>query len=528
MSGTGVPRPAGEVTPAQAGGVLGVAFMVVYALTRTRDLGGDGTVFAQAVEAWLRQGSVWRTFFHPHHVLYNPLVALCTAGGRLLAPGLLSVDGGAFLSAACAAAAVGLLTSLLMRRGMPTGISILAGTVMGVSGGLWQFGTRIEVYALAALAVVVWLDLLSREAPRPGAAGLGLAAALLSHLAMVVLAPATFLRTAPPARRRAAALALGLGTPALVLALLFSIRSGVHPAAWLHELLPASSHDYLRPDPEGPLRALEGLLWWGWYRGTPVLTGAATGVLEQLAVSASVLAAVLALAGALHLRLRGPGSRLRTTALLALGGFLPLWLVWDTGNVEHTVASAPLWAVLLAAGARRLPRRTGSVALGLLALCLAAGNGLGSAIPQARPENGRVWVLASFVRETVPPEATVLSVGTDPRLRLGLPYLSGRHVVDLTLAVAAARRQGRDPHLALAYWLERARSAGTVWLLPDVLDPGSEQRAEELGIAPEAWRRATSMFTVLQVKTLPPDGIVLRRPFQLSLASVREGTAVPP
>lgn len=528
MSGTARRKGANEVTPSQAGAVLGLVFLAVYVLTRTRDVGGDDTVFAQTVEAWLRHGSLWWTFFHPHHLIYNPLAALVTACGRVIAPSLLAVDAGAYLSAACAAAAVGLLTALLMRRGLSTAVSILAATAMGLSGGFWQFATRMEVYTLAALAVLAWLWVMSRDEPTPGPSGLALGGGLLAHLAMVVLAPATYLRTAPPLRRRLAALALGLGAPAFALALLFTIQYGFHPSGWLQNVMPAGSGQYLGVDIGGPLRALTGLLWWGWYRVTPVLTPAAAHAMEGLATLSSLLVAALVLLASARLRLRGPDTRLVVTALLALCGFLPLWLAWDPGNVEHAVASAPLWAVLVAAGAQGLPRRLGPMILGLLAFCLAAGNGLGSAIPQSRPENGRIWVLASFVRETVPADGTVLSAGSDPRLRLGLPYLSGRHVVDLTLAAASARRQGRDPALALRYWLHGARKAGTVWLLPDVLDPGSQRWVEELGIPAEEWRRALSAFRVVKIRSLPPDGVVLEHPFELALAEVRGGGEVSP
>src|SRR3989304_1332485 len=67
--------------PAQQALVIGAVVLVVYLLTRTRDLGGDDTVFAMAVDSLLSGGGPSREVFHPHHALFNPLVA---AGGWLL------------------------------------------------------------------------------------------------------------------------------------------------------------------------------------------------------------------------------------------------------------------------------------------------------------------------------------------------------------------------------------------------------------------------------------------------------------
>lgn len=512
-----------EITPLQAALVLGIAFFVLYALTRTRDLGGDDTVFALAIEAWLRHRSLWWDFFHPHHVLYNPLVALLTAAVRTASPGILVVDAGAFLSALLGGATVGAVTLLLMRRGFDTGTSLLSAASMGLLGGFWQFSTRLEVYTLAALAVTVWLALLSRRQPPASKAGASLGACLLTHLALGVLVPATLLRTAPPWRRRLIALCVGLAVPGVVLGVLFLVRFGLHPAAWIEGIIPQSYDVYVGPRNGTVLGALHGLLWWGWYHGVAVWGTASAGLFD-LSGRGGLILAIALVALALSRLLGGEDdgrTRLARTAGLALAGFLPLWLVWDTGNVEHTVASAPLWAVFLALGAERLPRRLGKVALGSLVLLLGIGNGLGSAVPQSRPENGRVWTIASFVRETTPETATLLSVGSDARLRLGLQYLGGRRVVDLTLAASSAKQQGRDPRIALEYWTERARAAGTVWLLPDVLDPSSADWVASLGIPREDWLRTVSVLRPGPAAVLPADGVVLSSPFVLRRATAR-------
>ena len=344
---------------------------------------------------------------------------------------------------------------------------------------------------------------------------------MLAHLAMGVLVPATAAGVRPPWRRRLTAIGFGLAIPTLVLGTALLLR-GPHGSSAAHALLPSSYDAYLRtPDPGAVPRALGGLLWWGWYHTVPVLRPEAASLFDQLVVAARLLAVVLLLSGLVACwRRRGP--RIAAIALAGLAGFTVLWLVWDVGNVEHTVASAPLWGVLLATGAAALPRRTGPLLLALLAALLLIGNGLGSAIPQSRPENGRVLVLADFVRRTVPEDGTVLSLGADARLRLGLGYLSGRRVVSLALAVDSARSQGRSPEVALAYWLDRARTATTVWLTPDVLDAkGAAFAEQELGLPAAELSKALDHLVPEDRTTLPPDGVTIRSPFILTRATVR-------
>ncbi len=513
-------RVGNSITPLQAGGVLGASFWIVYLLTRTRDLGGDDTVFALAVEAFLRHGALWRELFHIHHPLYNPLVALVTAAARTVGIHLLAIDAGAWVSATFGAAAVGVLTALLLARGVDDGIALLTGTVLGLSGGMWAFSTRMEVYTLAALAVTLWLVAVSGEPPRWHRVSAALGLAGLAHLATGVLWPATVLARRRRWRAALAAAAAGATLPAAAVAVQLVVRGGPDPRAWRAELLPATYGHYLALARDaGPLRALESLLWWGWYRAVPLLPATAARVLDAGAVAATALSVTLLLAAAFRPSAGRPA--LTRAAWIGIACFLPLWLVWDVGNVEHTVAAAPLFAALLAHGAAALPRRAGRAVLAALALLLAAGNGLGSALLQSRPENGRVWTIASFVRQTVPTGGVVAGLGADPRLRLGLQYLAGRPVVDLTLAVTAAARQGLPPEAGLRYWSRRVRREGAVWLLPDVTSPGAGAYVASLGLDPREWAATVAALVPLGVAVLPADPPVLPSPFRLTLATPR-------
>jgi hypothetical protein len=296
----------------------------------------------------------------------------------------------------------------------------------------------------------------------------------------------------------------------------FTLARGVwSPAGWAESVLPHESIAYIEPG-QGWLfpRALGALVQWSWYREVPVLVPPASRALDIGGSLALALAAGLVLVGSWRV-LRDPAERLGRTSALAVAAFVPLWLVWDVGNFEHTVAAAPLFGVLVAVGAASLPPRAGSAALAALVLLLASVNGIGGAALQRRPENGRLWITAGFVQQHVSASGLILGVGTDPRVRLGLSYLAGRHVADLTLAVRSARIAGHPPEDGLRWWIGRARGASELWALGDVFDPRTEAWIDQLGIPREAWRAALADLSTRSTAELVPDGAVVREPFRL-------------
>jgi len=475
-------RPA---SPLAEGIVLGVAAMAVYLLTRTRDVGGDGTVFASAVDNWLRGRPEWSLLFLPHHPVYNPLVAAVSWIARALGTRPLVLDVGAGVSAAAAAFALGATVVLLRRAGVREGVALLAATALALAGGFWAYATRMEVYTLAAAAVVLWLAAVGRERARAVPVGTALCLAVLAHAATGLLAIPTALRMRRRPRELSLALLIGIGVPTLLIISSFVLLEGrMTPLAWSAGFFTGA--EYLEPARVGSVpQALRGLLLWGFYHSAPVLRPAAVLWMDRLGALALVLAAALLALGVVSaVRRRNP---LALTALLALLAYLPLWLVWDVGNVEHVVAAAPLFAVLLGFGANEIPRRGGAGLLAATAALLVVVNGVASALPQSRPQNGRVWVVASFVQRHLPLDAVILSSGRDARLRLGLEYLSGRRVVDLTLAVSSARQHGLPPAAALAYWLQGAASARHPWAMGDVFEPQTAAWVEKIGLTSKQW-----------------------------------------
>ena len=258
---------------------------------------------------------------------------------------------------------------------------------------------------------------------------------------------------------------------------------------------------------------------WEFYREVPVLREGVAAAFGAVGTATALLVLLLAGAGAVLAARRG--RPLARTAALGVAAFVPLWFLWDAGNVEHVVGAVPLLVILAALAAARLPGRWGPALLLAAAAALGTINGLGSAIPASRPANSRVMVVADFVNRTVPPDGLLLSAGTDPRLRLGLPYLSGRRVRSLALLLDAASRAGADPAAALRAWLDDAEAARELWVTADVFDPQTLRWVGARGIPAESWNRAVARFRREGEAVLPPDGVVLHRPVVLYRARVQ-------
>ena len=94
-------------------------------------------------------------------------------------------------------------------------------------------------------------------------------------------------------------LALGLGIPALTLAIVFVFDRGVwSPLGWLALILPGESIGYVSSASAWMApRALYSLVLWNWYHSVPVLVPAAARVMDVLGSTAVLLAAGLVVAG---------------------------------------------------------------------------------------------------------------------------------------------------------------------------------------------------------------------------------------
>lgn len=213
--------------------VLAIVWFLVYTLTRTRHFGGDDTVFALVVQRWLELGVFERAFFHPHHLLYNPLVAVCSWLVRAVTGSVFVLDVGAALSAAAAAVTVAGVFLVLRRFRFDDSLALSASTVLAVTGGMWRYATRMEVYTLAAAGVVVWLAAMSNERASWRKLAAGFAAPWLGHSVLALLAPpGAWLQRSRP-RVLAIGLAAGLLVPGVVAAVLLAAVHGAGSASSL-------------------------------------------------------------------------------------------------------------------------------------------------------------------------------------------------------------------------------------------------------------------------------------------------------
>lgn len=491
---------------------IAAASFALYLLTRTRHFGGDDTVFATVVQRWLDLGEVERALLHPHHLLYNPVVGAVAWLVRAATGSVLVLDAGAAVAGAAAAAAVAGVYLVARRHGVPDDVAALTAATMAVSGGMWQYATKMEVYTLAAAGVVAWLAAVADDRSSWRRLTAGFAAPWLGHtVLLLLLLPGVWLQRRR-ARVVAAALAAGVALPGLAVAVLLALARGVRTPAAMAELMVGGElgHWLSAPDPAGALQALDGTVVWRSYRALAVFPPSAAALFDLLGAFAAVaLAAAVVWGGVRGLR---DGNPLAVAAASGVAVLVPLWLVWDTGNPEHAVAATPLFAVLAAMGFSALPRRLAVAGLGAVAAALLAANGLGSALPRTQPQLSRTLVIAEHVRATIPGNGLLVAVGIDPELRLALPYLSSRRVIDLTSEVHAARRSGAPPEAALQRWLRTAAAAPEAWLLEDIGRPEITAWVEELDISQVAWRHALTAIRGGEESALEADGVVIREP----------------
>ena len=505
--------------------ILAVVSFSVYCLTRTRHFGGDDTVFATVVQRWLDIGAVERVFLHPHHLIYNPVVAGWAWLVRAVSGSIVVLDAGAAVSAAAAALTVAGVYMILRRFAVADGVSVLATATMAVTGGMWRYATRMEVYTLAAVGVVVWLAAVVDIRSTWRKLAVGFAAPWLGHSVLgLLILPGVWLQRRRPLVVFRAVL-VGVAIPGVVAIALLVWLNDAYSLGRFSEVLGGGGLNrwLTAPDPAAAVGALYGLVAWRAYRELPVYPPSVMTVFDLLGLIAAIVLAALTVLGVV----RGLKQH-EALASAAVGGILvlvPLWLVWDAGNPEHVVAASPLFAVLVALGASSLPRRWAVTALSVSAAGLLIANGFGSALIETQPHLSRPLVVAGHVRGTVPEQGVLIAVGVDPELRLGLPYLSSRRVVDLTLFASSARRAGTSPDEALYRWFAATAAAGAegreLWSLEKLDDPEVVAWIDELGITRGEWLRVRRALHVGGGSVLNADGLVVRRPITLRRLEVR-------
>ena len=487
--------------------LAGVVAFGLYVLTRSTHVGGDDTVFALVVDRWVATGEIGPTLLNPHHPVFLPVVGgigrLALAVG--LAPSALGV--GATMSSLFGALTVVGLVIGLRRAGVGLPMAVAAAAVLTVSGGWWKYATRMEVYTLAGLAVMVWLIVMGRPLLGRCAASAVTAATWLAHAGLGLLVAPVAWRLRHRWHALVATLVWGVVFPLIVLVGVavwaLDIRSLAELRVWM------SGHDLTTwvtwPDPLAAVRSVSSMFRWS-------ITDVPEAYPRSLLVTCSTLGwiatvALLAVAGLGAVRaLRGPCWSLGKASIAAVLAMLPLWLIWEPGNDEQVVALIPAVVVLAVWGAPTLRDGVGERVLAFAALALLIANGLVGALIQTQPELSRVRVVADRIARTVPADGLLLTVGSDPELRLAVPYLTGLPSSDLTLICERARRERLPPDACVGQWIGRALGHAQVWMYENPLDPHNLRYVAELGVDADTWRGAVAALTIEEQRQVDAPG----------------------
>jgi hypothetical protein len=411
--------------------VLFLVTFAIYLTTLTQVHTFDALSYVTSVER-----KPWTEVFHPHHLAYGPLGVLALNIGRAV-----GYAGGAALpmqvvNALAGALGVALFYALVRRVTRRDDLALAGALLLGGGYAYWYYAVEIEVYTVAALFLIISLDIVTRPSWWRSQRslfllGLAQAGAVLFHQTNVLLCVPVLVfiiydvrlgenrRTGEPENRRtvrmvleswlrrwsiyAVTLALAVILPYLLVGVGVSgFRSWAAFDAWLTE--------YARTG------------WWGGPITAQKWAGLTTGLSETLAQPGGALLGLLLL-GLLITRLRAllASPRLLVIALVAwllvYGGFF-LW--WEPDNIEFWIASMPP-ALLLLALALRGERRWGpGVWLALTVAVAVAGINAGAITRRGDPATDLQRLVARELAARSRP-ADLLLV-PDGLLELYLPY----------------------------------------------------------------------------------------------------------
>jgi hypothetical protein len=166
---------------------LFVAVLALYLLTLTQVHTFDALSYVTSVER-----KPWTELFHPHHLAYGPLGALVLATAQTF-----GYRGGAaiplqLVNALAGALGVALFCRTACRTTGRIDLALAVALLLAGSYAFWYYAVEIEVYTLAALFLIVCLDLMLRpggwSTRRLLALGLAHGLATLFHQTNLLLA----------------------------------------------------------------------------------------------------------------------------------------------------------------------------------------------------------------------------------------------------------------------------------------------------------------------------------------------------
>lgn len=331
----------------------------------------------------------WTEVFHPHHLAYGPLGSLALLLGRLA-----GYRGGAalpmqLLNALAGALGCALFCITVRRVTARSDLALVASLLLGGSYAYWYYAVEIEVYTVAALCLIICLDLLAQTHGRLGrrrmlALGAAQGVAVLFHQTNMLLSVPILLAflfqhrsagTTTSAQNKEQRTGWG-GSAGR------SIMHGGHDIAALLAYLAALVAVVAVPygvvgfgisgfrswlEFEAWLMAYARTGWWGGALTSQKWAGLGQGLADTLAQPAGTSLWLLLIGLALlYLRHGFARAHLLLVAviswLVVYGGFF-LW--WEPDNIEFWIASLPPALLLLTIMLRSAPRWGPAIWIGL-------------------------------------------------------------------------------------------------------------------------------------------------------------------
>ncbi|MEP7189604.1 MAG: hypothetical protein ABI901_10480, partial [Roseiflexaceae bacterium] len=130
---------------------------VAYVTTLTQVHTFDALSYVTSVER-----KPWTEVFHPHHLAYGPLGVLAFQAGRTL-----GYTGGAalpmqVLNALAGALGAALFYAIVRRVTRRDDLALTGALLLGGGYAYWYYAIEIEVYTVAALFLIICLDIVTR------------------------------------------------------------------------------------------------------------------------------------------------------------------------------------------------------------------------------------------------------------------------------------------------------------------------------------------------------------------------------
>lgn len=445
----------------------------------------------------VRDANAVTDLFHPHHLLFNPLLWLLKTTLSAVAPGTDPLVPTQCLLAVVGAAG-GLVFFHLCRLTLPLSRrdALLTALLLATSYGYWHYSSEVEPYVPALAAATAAVFVLRRamktlSARAAAAVALLHASAVLLHQVHVFLTPVLLGLIAfaeAPKDRRYRFSAIYLGVLALSVGGLYLWAAKASGIDFRLAPLFDWSTSYAQSGRWGGLRVESFYYGLGGaftaVIGKGLLQRFVNGIEWTAAVGAGVVSLVLTAAALIWLLLSAVRQRSRIFleapflaryCLFSAIAYVPFLVWWEPYNLEHWIALLPaLWvAVALAARLGSLPAGLSRAALPALLVMVAGFNLTGDVGREARIEHNEYQLFTSLLAKESGPDDLV--VAPIPQVSVYGDYFFGTRFRRMALHELPARKPDFKSNCdVIDLEIKRTRASGhRVFLAEHEMEPPS-------------------------------------------------------